>query len=240
MESTEKYCARPYHDLHSPFSIDERGAFAEYIIHDPNKMPSLALGATVIIKDKREGSDIWIAARIVGLKAISPFNPEKQSLLYHSDDTFNPTIPINELNGPHTHQPMIIRVELTREMTSKDDNSQDFISSAIQRPPSAGSKLVFPNVTTVPEDPSPSLEQILDIRQNGLELGMIGFGNIPYESNNEFLTYRWDIDNLDNKHVFIVGESGSGKTVLLKNLAYQIRLMELKACQQHCQQRPLI
>lgn len=223
MESTEKYCARPYHDLHSPFSIDERGAFAEYIIHDPNKMPSLALGATVIIKDKREGSDIWIAARIVGLKAISPFNPEKQSLLYHSDDTFNPTIPINELNGPHTHQPMIIRVELTREMTSKDDNSQDFISSAIQRPPSAGSKLVFPNVTTVPEDPSPSLEQILDIRQNGLELGMIGFGNIPYESNNEFLTYRWDIDNLDNKHVFIVGESGSGKTVLLKNLAYQIR-----------------
>lgn len=223
MESTEKYCARPYHDLHSPFSIDERGAFAEYIIHDPNKMPSLALGATVIIKDKREDSDIWIAARIVGLKAISPFNPEKQSLLYHSDDTFNPTIPIEELNGPHTHQPMIIRVELTREMTSKEDGSQDFISSAIQRPPSAGSKLVFPNVTTVPGDPSPSLEQILDIRQNGIELGMIGFGNIPYESNNEFLTYRWDIDNLDNKHVFIVGESGSGKTVLLKNLAYQIR-----------------
>jgi energy-coupling factor transporter ATP-binding protein EcfA2 len=223
MESIEKYCARPYHDLHSPFSIDERGAFAEYIIHDPNKMPSLALGATVIIKDKREDSDIWIAARIVGLKAISPFNPEKQSLLYHSDDTFNPTIPINELNGPHTYQPMIIRVELTREMTSKDDNSQDFISSAIQRPPSAGSKLIFPNVTTVSGDPSPSLEQILDIRQNGIELGMIGFGNIPYESNNEFLTYRWDIDNLDNKHVFIVGESGSGKTVLLKNLAYQIR-----------------
>ena len=37
------------------------------------------------------------------------------------------------------------------------------------------------------------------------------------------LTYRWDIDNLDNKHIFIVGESGSGKTVLLKNLAFQIR-----------------
>jgi energy-coupling factor transporter ATP-binding protein EcfA2 len=223
MESTEKYCARPYHDLHSPFSIDERGAFAEYIIHDPNKMPSLALGATVVIKDKRENSDIWIAARIVGLKAISPFNPEKQSLLYHFDEKFNPTVPIDELNGPHTHQPMIIRVELTREMTSKVDSSQGFISSAIQRPPSAGSKLVFPNVTAVQGDPSPSLEQILDIRQQGLELGMIGFGNTPYESNNEFLTYRWDIDNLDNKHVFIVGESGSGKTVLLKNLAYQIR-----------------
>lgn len=224
MESSEKnYCARPYHDLHSPFSIDERGAFAEYIIHDPNKMPSLALGATVIIKDKREGNDIWIAARIVGLKAISPFNPEKQSLLYHSDEVFNPTIPIDELNGPHTHQPMIIRVELTREMISKENKSEGFISSAIQRPPSAASRLAFPNVTAINGDPSPSLEQILDIRQNGLELGMIGFGNIPYESNNKFLKYRWDIDNLDNKHVFIVGESGSGKTVFLKNLAYQIR-----------------
>lgn len=223
MELEKKYSARPYHDLHSPFSIDDRGAFAEYIIHDPNKMPSLALGATVVIRDKRESSDVWIAGRIVGLKAISPFNPQKQSLLYHSDETYNPTLPIDQLNGPHTHQPMIIRVELTREMVGQDDNSNEFISSAIQRPPSAGSRLIFPNVTAVDGDPSPSLEQILDIRQNGLELGMIGFGNIPYESNGDFLTYRWDIDNLDNKHVFIVGESGSGKTVLLKNLAYQIR-----------------
>ncbi len=75
----EKYYARPYHDLHSPFSVDEKGAFAEYIIHEPNRMPYLALGATIIIKDRREGIDVWIAGRVVGLKAISPFNPEKQS-----------------------------------------------------------------------------------------------------------------------------------------------------------------
>lgn len=218
-----KYYARPYHDMHSPFSVDERGAFAEYIVHEPNKMPSIALGATIIIKDRREGIDIWIAGRIVGLKAISPFNPEKQSLLYQSDEKFDPTIPIAEINGPHTHQPMIIRVELTRELTKKEDGSNEFLSSAIQRPPSAGSKLIFPNVTSIQGDPSPSLEQILDIRKEGLELGMIGFGNIPYESEGQFLKYRWDIDNLDNKHVFIVGESGSGKTVFLKNLAYQIR-----------------
>ncbi|MDV2493981.1 hypothetical protein CMU02_14790 [Elizabethkingia anophelis] len=221
--SSEKYYARPYHDLHSPFSVDERGAFAEYIIHEPNKMPFLALGATVIIKDWREGNDIWIAGRVVGLKSISPFNPEKQSLLYHSDDKFDPTLPIEEINGPHTHQPMIIRVELTREMTDSEGKNRNFISSAIQRPPSAKSKLIFPNVTAIDGDPSPSLQEILDIRKNGLDLGMIGFGNKPYETNGNFLSYKWDIDNLDNKHVFIVGESGSGKTVLLKNLAYQIR-----------------
>ncbi len=224
----EKYYARPYHDLHSPFSVDEKGAFAEYIIHEPNRMPYLALGATIIIKDRREGIDVWIAGRVVGLKAISPFNPEKQSLLYHSDEKFDPTVPIEEINGPHTHQPMIIRVELTREMTAGENQNRTFISSAIQRPPSAKSKLIFPNVSPVDNDPSPSLEEILDIRKKGLELGMIGFGNKPYETNNKFLTYRWDIGNLDNKHIFIVGESGSGKTVLLKNLAYLIRKNDKK------------
>jgi len=221
--NNEKYYARPYHDLHSPFSVDERGAFAEYIIHEPSKMPFLALGATIVIKDKREGNDIWIAGRVVGLKSISPFNPEKQSLLYHSDEKFDPTVSIEEINGPHTHQPMIIRVELTREMSHNEDSNKGFISSAIQRPPSAKSRLIFPNVTPIEKDPSPSLEEILDIRSKGLELGMIGFGNKPYETNSNFLKYRWDINNLDNKHVFIVGESGSGKTVLLKNLAYLIR-----------------
>jgi len=203
--------------------VDDRGAFAEYIIHEPNKMPFLALGATIVIKDRREGADIWIAGRVVGLKSISPFNPEKQSLLYYSDEKFDPTLPIEEVNGPHTHQPMIIRVELTREMIDSEDGQRNFISSAIQRPPSAKSRLIFPNVTPVEGDPSPSLEEILDIRKAGLELGMIGFGNKPYETDDKFLTYRWDIANLDNKHIFIVGESGSGKTVLLKNLAYQIR-----------------
>lgn len=226
-----KFYARPYHDLHSPFGVDERGASAEYIIHDPNKMPSLALGATALIWDRRDNQNLWIACRVAGLKIISPFNPERQSLLYHSDQTFdiNKILePLDELNGPHTHQPMIIRVELLREMVSNETSPEKFVSSAIQRPPSAVSKLIFPNVTSIEGDPSPSLEQILNIKTQGLELGMIGFGNIPYETNNKFLKYRWDIENLDNKHVFIVGESGSGKTVFLKNLAYQIRKYDNK------------
>lgn len=222
----QKSYARPYHDVNSPFGVDERGAFAEYIIHDPSKMPELALGATALIRDRRENLDMWIACRVAGLKIISPFNPEKQSMLYLQDEKYDANEvlkPLDDLNGPHTHQPMIIRVEMLREMLSDDSSSNGFISSAIQRPPSAVSKLIFPNVARVEGDPSPSLEQILNIREQGLELGMIGFGNAPYETDNKFLTYRWDIENLDNKHVFIVGESGSGKTVLLKNLAYQIR-----------------
>ncbi len=221
-----KFYARPYHDVNSPFGVDERGAFAEYIIHDPNNMPSLALGATALIWDRRDNQNLWIACRVAGLKIISPFNPERQSLLYHSDLKYDLNLimkPLDDLNGPHTHQPMIIKVELLREMVSNDPSNHKFISSAIQRPPSAISKLIFPNVTSIKNDPSPSLEQILNIKEQGLELGMIGFGNTPYETGGNFLHYRWDIENLDNKHVFIVGESGSGKTVLLKNLAYQIR-----------------
>ncbi|MBV6426397.1 MAG: hypothetical protein KIPDCIKN_00909 [Haliscomenobacter sp.] len=222
----DKYYARPYHDVNSPFGVDERGAYAEYIIHDPSNMPSLALGATALIRDRRENQDFWIACRIVGLKIISPFNPEKQSMLYLQDQKYNANEvlkPLDDLNGPHTHQPMIIRVELLREMYSDDSSSTKFISSAIQRPPSAGSKLIFPKVNRAENDDAPSLEDILSIKAKGLELGMIGFGNSPYETDNKFLTYRWDIENLDNKHIFIVGESGSGKTVLLKNLAYQIK-----------------
>lgn len=222
----QKFYARPYHDVNSPFGVDEKGAFAEYIVHDPNNIPSLALGATALIWDRRENQDMWIACRVAGLKIISPFNPEKQSMLYLQDKQYdvNEVLkPLDDLNGPHTHQPMIIRVEMLREMLSDESSSNGFITSAIQRPPSAVSKLIFPNVARVAGDPSPSLEQILNIREQGLELGMIGFGNAPYEVDDKFLTYRWDIENLDNKHVFIVGESGSGKTVLLKNLAYQIR-----------------
>ena len=40
-----------------------------------------------------------------------------------------------------------------------------------------------------------------------------------------FLPYYLDLENLDNKHMFIVGESGSGKTVLLKKLAHEFRKM---------------
>lgn len=218
----QPYFAKPYHDINSPFGVDEKGAFTEYIISDPNNMTNLALGATVLIKDRRDGEDIWVAGRIAGLKIISPFNPEKQSLLYYQDSKFNPSEPLDSLNGPHTHQPMIIKVELLREMTKSDSIPNYFNVSAIQRPPSAGSRLFFPEVTKKNWE-SPSLEQILSIREQGLELGMIGFANKPYETDNKFLNYRWDIENLDNKHVFIVGESGSGKTVLLKNLAYQIR-----------------
>lgn len=225
-----RYYAQPYHDIKTPFSIDGEGAIAEYVINDPENMPQLAMGATILVLDRRKESgteihkEFWYSGRVIGLKAVSPFNPERTSMLYREDSAMDPTQPFAEINGPHNHQPMIIRVALTQEISLKSGNSDKYEFSAIQRPPSAYSRLFFPNLTKVDGDNSPSLQTILKVKDKGLNLGMIGFGNKPYGiSGDNFIPYKWDIDNLDNKHMFIVGESGSGKTVLLKNLAYQLR-----------------
>lgn len=227
--------AKPFHDINTPFSINENGTLAEYVINDPEKMPRLALGATILIRDKRKEDnatndykDFWYAGRIIGLKSVSPFNPERTSMLYQDDENMDPTKPLEKINGPHTHQPMVIQVALTRELSvaegEYESGEKKYLDSAIQRPPSAHSRLFFPNLDQVEGDPSPSLKDILQVKKQGLVLGMIGFGNKPYGwQNNGFIPYKWDIDRLDNKHIFIVGESGSGKTVMLKNLAYEIR-----------------
>ena len=108
-------------------------------------------------------------------------------------------------------------------MSAVDDEVGKFIDSAIQRPPSGHSRLFFPKLNRNEGDPAPTLKDILRVKEKGLSLGMIGFGNKPYGWNDKkFIEYKWDIDKLDNKHIFIVGESGSGKTVFLKNLAYEI------------------
>lgn len=222
--------AKPYHDINTPFSIDENGALAEYVINDPEKMPRLALGATIVISDKRKEelnstdySDFWYSGRIIGLKAVSPFNPERTSMLYQDDEEKDPSKPFDVINGPHTHQPMVIQVALTQEWILNENS--EHVSSAIQRPPSGHSRLFFPNLKNISGDDSPTLKTILGVKENGLSLGMIGFGNKPYGWKNKetLIPYKWDIDHLDNKHMFVVGESGSGKTVLLKNLAYEIK-----------------
>lgn len=218
-----KNSARPYADLKSPFTVDKNGAFAEYIIQEPELMPDLALGSTIVIRDFNSEGENWIAGQVIGLRAISPFSPERENLLYIEPENQDPNALLEELTGPHTHQPMIIRVSLEREMKQGDISARSFKSLPIQRPPSARSRLYFPNIVPIEADSSPSLQEILDIRPNGLSLGNIGFGNSPYEQDGDFLTYKWDIKRLDNKHIFVVGESGSGKTVFLKNLAYELR-----------------
>ncbi|HZS48683.1 MAG TPA: DUF87 domain-containing protein, partial [Blastocatellia bacterium] len=219
-----KTVGRPYHDLSNPFTVDEGGAFAEYIIQDPDSMPELALGANVIIKDKRVNHECWIAGRVVGLRAISPFNPDRENMLYLEDEQIDPTKVLDEVTGPHTHQPMVIRVKLDRELMPNADTAVPrFETVPVQRPPSALSRMMFPEIIPIEGNVAPSLQEILEIKSEGIPLGAVGFGNTPYESNGTFLKYKWDVDRLVNKHVFIVGESGSGKTVFLKNLAYELR-----------------
>ena len=56
-----------------------------------------------------------------------------------------------------------------------------------------------------------------------MNIGYYGEGNTPLIEDGNLLPYFLDIENLDNRHMFIVGESGSGKTVLLKKLAHGFR-----------------
>jgi DNA helicase HerA-like ATPase len=219
-----KRFARPYQDLRTPFTVDENGAFAEYIVQDPDEIQEIALGATILVRDRREGREFWFAGRIVGLKAISPFNPDRESLLYIEEEEADPTKILDDVTGPHTHQPMVIRVQLDQEMDVLDQAQRKYVSYPMQRPPSAVSRLFIPDIIPREDsDTAPSLREILNVRPEGIPLGNIGFGNVPYQQGEDFLTYRWDVNNLDNKHMFIIGESGSGKTVLLKNLAYELR-----------------
>lgn len=224
---TEKPYAIPYSDIKSPFIVSEQGSFAEYILFSLETMPEIMIGSRVLIQDKRSGKIVWISATVIDLKAVSPFQPDRENLLY-VEETSNPLKLLESVYGPHTHQPMLIKVRLDSELMEKEDTPRKYSTSAVQRPPSASSSLTFPDLLPTAESKEPSLQELLDIRQEGIVLGTVGFGNIPYESDDNFLEYRWDINNLDNKHIFIVGESGSGKTVLLKNLALQIRLQNSK------------
>lgn len=231
---------RPYHDIHSPFSVGEMGNIAEYIARNPVLFPELILDSFVLIRDfgvsiasdgEESKKDIWTVGRVIELKAISPLSPKKESALYAEDDERDPAAVLWEqdavITGPHTYQPMIARVRLENTMElAHNQSKRRFVSLPIQRPPSAHSYLRFPDLMKPEieeECPIPSLQEMLDIRESGVTLGYVGQGNQPFQKGSDLLPYKWDVERLDNKHMFIVGESGAGKTALLKNLAYQLR-----------------
>jgi hypothetical protein len=227
--------AKPYDDIKVPFTIDENGAFAEFIIQKPEEIhEDLVLGSTVLVFDLKNGSSskkatpFWIAGRIVGMKAISPFNPERENMLYQEDETESPYKVLEEISGgPHHHQPMVLRVELDYEMETRIQQTStqeaDYFISPIQRPPSSFSRMFIPEIEKGIENNEPSLEKILNLKKRGVLLGCVGSGNSPFMKNEQFLYYNLDVFGLENKHIFIVGESGSGKTVFLKNLAFELR-----------------
>lgn len=235
MSTTKRLYAKPYDDIKTPFTIDERGAFAEFIVQDPeNLSDEIALGGTILILDRRRDrltnqySKFWIAGRVVGLRAISPFNPERESMLYQDEENESPYEVLEEISGgPHHHQPMVIRVGLDHELETPDQGV-GFLVSPIQRPPSSFSRLFIPEMLEAKETGEPTLKEILSIKSKGVTLGYVGSGNSPFYHDGLFLPYKLDVDSLENKHTFIVGESGSGKTVFLKNLAFGIRRLNHK------------
>lgn len=227
-QEPKRLFAKPYDDIKTPFTIDDKGAFAEYVIQHPDDLPEhLAIGASVIITDIKKTSSglvkYWVSGRIVGMKSISPFNPERENMLYQEEESENPFTILESLpGGPHNHQPMVLRIQLDQELESNETKDGYYISP-IQRPPTALSRMFLPEMKS-DDDRNPTLLTILNIKDSGISLGCVGSGNIPLTNErNEFLNYKLDVLDIENKHMFIVGESGSGKTVFLKNLAYEIR-----------------
>lgn len=219
--NNDKAKATPYLDVENPFEVGADGAKAEYLLKNPSEMNELTVGARTLIRDQKGDQKKWIAGQVKKLEAYAPFHPKRSKKLYLEDEELDPTTLFSETNGPHSHQPMIINLDLEQELVKTDET---YDRSAVQRPPSIESEMVFPDLKN--DDEEPSLQDLLQIKDKGIPLGAVGFENKPItrgKDNEELLIYRWDLNDLDIKHSFIVGESGSGKTVLLKRMALHIR-----------------
>ena len=183
--------ARPYADMKNPFSVDERGAYAEYLLRDPESMPFLGIGARVLIHDVRSSKELWISGTVVGLRAITPFEIERENLLYIEKEGSDPFGLLHEAFGPHNHEIMIVRVRLEQEMTpSKGTRAalERFECLGVQRPPNASSFMIFPELLHQEGSDVPALEDILKIRPDGVELGAVGFGNALTSNKISFLS----------------------------------------------------
>ena len=183
-------------------------------------MISTSIGTTVLIMDNRDGELIWMSGTVTEMKSVSPFVADRDIMLYNRAGSDEASKILAGLNGPHNEHRLIARVRLQSELVK--DRQGNYFQAPVQQPATNRSKMMLPKMEG--DDPDmPSLKDILGLKENGIRLGYIGAGNFPQEENGQLLPYFLDIEDLDNKHMFIVGESGSGKTVLLKKLAYEIR-----------------
>ena len=170
--------------------------------------------------DNRDGELIWMSGTVTEMKSVSPFVADRDIMLYNRAGSDEASKILAGLNGPHNEHRLIARVRLQSELVK--DRQGNYFLAPVQQPATNRSKMMLPQMEG--DDPDmPTLKDILGLKENGIRLGYIGAGNFPQEENGQLLPYFLDIEDLDNKHMFIVGESGSGKTVLLKKLACEIR-----------------
>ena len=81
--------AMNYSDLNNPSVVSGGGAFAEYILPTDNSMISTSIGTTVLIKDSRDGNEVWMTGTVTEMKSVSPFVADRDIMLYNrgsSDD----------------------------------------------------------------------------------------------------------------------------------------------------------
>ena len=64
--------AMNYSDLNNPSVVSGGGAFAEYILPTDNSMITTSIGTTVLIKDSRDGQNVWMTGTVTEMKSVSP------------------------------------------------------------------------------------------------------------------------------------------------------------------------
>lgn len=222
MNNNETF-AMNYSDLNNPSVVSGGGAYAEYILPTDNSMVSTSIGTTVLISDTRDGKDIWMTGTVTEMKSISPFIADRDIMLYNHAGSDDASKILQGLSGPHNEHRLIARISIQSELITNRQGV--FFQAPVQQPASNSSRMLLPKMES-DDSGMPTLKDILGLKDKGIRLGYIGAGNLPQEENGELLEYYLDIEQLDNKHMFIVGESGSGKTVLLKKLAYEIRRLK--------------
>ena len=107
--------AMNYSDLNNPSVVSGGGAFAEYILPTDNSMISTSIGTTVLIKDSRDGNEVWMTGTVTEMKSVSPFVADRDIMLYNRGGSDDASKILQGISGPHSEQRLIARVQIQSE-----------------------------------------------------------------------------------------------------------------------------
>lgn len=217
----EEELGTPYLDVKGGAEVSDRGSRAEYVVSNISKeRDELSFGSIVSICDLE--SNQWYGGRVIGMEQHWPYETDKQSELmdYSRDSLFESYA----AHGGNLYSgKLVTELEL---LSTFDFEGTVFSGDSARKPvssvPSPASVMLLPRQN---QDFEPSLSQILDIPESGLDLAL-------YASDQEFfrdsdgvpLTYNLQLEEMENKHVFMAGTTGAGKTVALKHFTKQALL----------------
>ena len=133
--------AMNYSDLNNPSVVSGGGAFAEYILPTDNSMISTSIGTTVLIKDSRDGNEVWMTGTVTEMKSVSPFVADRDIMLYNRGGSNDASKILQGISGPHSEQRLIARVQIQSELLK--DRQGQFFQAPVQQPAGGVPDAVF-------------------------------------------------------------------------------------------------